>query len=114
MVINLQNNDVTVVFYRLRRVVFRVIVGVCMHPTSFHNCTSEEDVYRLIKTLNETSVKLEQLESQLSQNFKRSSVSLTLSGHLDRYRDYNDSIVSTDHNELGSRYNWLSKSFKQN
>lgn len=95
MVSNLKNRNVTVIFYRLRRMVFRTIVGVSMHPTAFHNCRTEEEVYKLIKTINEIRLK------------HSTSVCLSTLQHKSSLNR-----VNTNYNEFGTRFLWLTQSLE--
>ncbi|XP_027199040.2 sodium-independent sulfate anion transporter-like [Dermatophagoides pteronyssinus] len=100
MVNHLKNDGITVIFYRLRRQVFRTIVGVSMHPTSFHNCRTEDEVYQLIKQINENRLK--------------HSTSICLpydSNHMNNMKPSSGQLMSTNFNEFGSRFHWLTQSF---
>jgi len=91
MVNDFKSRNISVIFYRLRRVVFRVIVGVSMHPTLFHNCRTEEEVYQLIRAMNESKIKYS--TSMCVGTLKRSQ---STGG---QFRD-----------ELGTRHLWLTQS----
>lgn len=92
LVSNLKDRQISVIFYRLRRGVFRVIVGVSMHPTLFHNCRTEEEVYELIKNMNKAP-EMKHSHSMCIATMQRSN------SNPNSYR-----------NELGSRHQWLSQS----
>lgn len=91
MVNDLKSHNISVIFYRLRRVVFRVIIGTSMHPTLFHNCRSEEEVYNLIKNMNENKT-------------LKHSISMCVAT-LER-----DLPSNEYQNKFGTRHHWLTQS----
>lgn len=102
MVNHLKNDDIIVIFYRLRRQVFRTIIGVSMHPTSFHNCRTEDEVYQLIKQINANRLK------------HSTSICLpcdTNHNNMNNLKPSFGQLMSTNCNEFGSRFHWLTQSY---
>lgn len=93
LVNHLKKDQIKVIFYRLRRKVFRTIVGVSMNPTLFHNCRTENEVYSLIKVSNENRLK--------------HSTSVCFPFETTDKVDQ----MSTHCNEFGSRFHWLTQSY---
>ena len=52
MISSFSSQKVLTIFYNLRRTVFRAVHGVSIPPNEFHNCRSEEEVYRVIQSHN--------------------------------------------------------------
>lgn len=94
MVNTLKERNISVIFYRMRRGVFRVILGVSLHPTLLHNCRNEEEVYKVINSLNES-------------RYLKHSTSLCVA---EMQRSHSNSANAAFRNELGTRYHWLSQS----
>ncbi len=94
MVSTLKERNISVIFYRMRRGVFRVILGVSLHPTLLHNCRNEEEVYKVINSLNES-------------RYLKHSTSLCVA---EMQRSHSNSANAAFRNELGTRYHWLSQS----
>ncbi|KAF7488153.1 Sodium-independent sulfate anion transporter [Sarcoptes scabiei] len=134
MVNHLKFDNITLIFYRLRRQVFRAIVGVSMHPTQFHNCRTEDEVYALIKAINENRLKHSHsvcvamnMQKRRHQSSNQSTTNHHFQQPLLHYRNHQTSpgnlrklkrksknqstIISTNGNEFCSRFHWLTQSF---